>query len=138
MRDGKGCAVRLLKVALAVNGAVFLWRGSLDVLQPASFYLEPDAPNYAADAIHVLGITYVALGLIQLGMWRVTERRPVRIVAAASMLFGTGVAVQAMTQGSASSDAFHQLSPGPAIENTLVALLYAALLYREAQAARVA
>jgi hypothetical protein len=125
----------LLKVLLAVNGVVFLWRGSLDLLQPTSFYLESDAPPYAIDAIRVLGITYVALGLIQLGMWRVSERLPLRIVAGASLLFAAGVAVQAATQGGTSGDAFHQSSPGPAVENALVAVLYAVLLSRDLRTA---
>jgi hypothetical protein len=131
IHGGKGSAVRWLKVMLAVNGALFLWGGSLDILQPTSFYLEADAPVYAMDAIRVLGITYLALGLIQLGAWQVADRRAVRVVAGASLLFAAGVGVQAVTQGSASADAFHQLSPGPAAENLLVALLYAGLFARE-------
>lgn len=78
---------------------------------------------------------FVAVGLIQLGMWRVAERLPVRIVASASLLFAAGVAIQAATQGSGSDDAFHRSSPGPAVENVLVALLYALLLYRESRTA---
>ncbi len=127
--------MRVLKVLLAINGAVFLWRGSLDLVQPTAFYLEPDAPKYAMDAVRVIGITYLAVGLIQLGMWRVTDRLAVRVVASASLLFGAGVAIQAVTQGSGSADAFHRLAPGPAVENVLVALLYAALLYRESRTA---
>jgi hypothetical protein len=127
--------VRWLKLGLAVNGGIFLWRGSLDILQPTSFYLASDAPRYAIDAVRVLGITYLALGLIQLGMWWVPDRRAVRIVAGASMLFAAAVFAQALTQGSASADAFHQLSPGPAVENALVAVAYAILLSRESRTA---
>ena len=125
-----------LKTALAVNGVFFLWRGSLDIVEPTSFYLQPDAPTYAMDAVRVLGITYLALGLIQLGTCRVADRRAAQIVAGASLLFAAGVAVQAATQGSASTDAFHQLSPGPAVENLLVAVLYAGLLLRESRPRR--
>ena len=120
-----------LKIALAINGAIFLWRGSLDIAQPTSFYLQSDAPTYAMDAVRVLGVTYVALGLIQVGTWWVADRRAVRIIAGASLLFAAGVAVQAVTQGSASADSFHRLSPGPAVENLVVAVLYAGLLLRE-------
>ena len=45
------------------------------------------------------------MGLIQLGMWRVTDRLAVRV--------GAGVAIQAVTQGSGSVDAFHRLAPRP-------------------------
>ena len=125
--------MRALKVLLAINGAIFLGRGSLDIVQPTNFYLESNAPKYALDAVRVIGITYLTVGLIQLGMWRVTDRLAVRVVAGASLLFGAAVAVQAVTQGSGSADAFHRLAPGPAVENALVALLYAALLYRESR-----
>jgi len=127
--------MRALKALLAINGVVFLWRGFLDIVQPTEFYLESDAPKYAMDAVRVIGITYVAVGLIQLGMWRVTDRLAVRVVASASMFFGAAVAVQAATQGSGSADAFHRLAPGPAVENALVAILYAVLIYRESRAA---
>lgn len=125
--------MRALKVLLAINGTIFLWRGALDIVQPTDFYLESNAPNYAMDAVRVIGITYLTVGIIQLGMWQVTDRLAVRVVAAASLLFGAAVAVQAVTQGSGSADAFHRLAPGPAVENALVALLYAALLYRESR-----
>lgn len=123
--------MRWLKVLLAVNGAVFLYRGSLDILQPTSFYLESDALGYAMDAVRVMGITYLAFGLTQLGMWRVADPRAVRTVAGASFLFAAGVLAQAATQGSASTDAFHRLSLGAAAENLGVAASYAALLVRE-------
>jgi hypothetical protein len=125
--------IRLLKIALAVNGVVFLGRGSIDLVQPTSFYLQPDAPKYAMDAVRVLGVTYISLGLIQLGMWWAPDPRAVRIVASASLLFAAGVAAQAATQGSASTDPFHQLSPGPAAENLLVAVLYAGFLAWDAR-----
>lgn len=128
--------MRWLKIGLAVNGGFFLWRGFLNILQPTSFYLEPEAPKYAMDAIRVLGITYLALGLIQLGTWCVPDRRAVRIVAGASLLFAAGVFAQAATQGSASTDSFHQLSPGPAVENLLVAVLYGGLLTWDAYSQR--
>jgi hypothetical protein len=136
METRAGIVMRWLKVGLAVNGGVFLWRGSLDILQPTSFYLEPDAPKYAMDAIRVLGITYISLGLIQLATWWVSDRRAVRTVAGASLLFAAGVFAQAATQGSASADPFHQLSPGAAVENLLVAMLYAGFLVLDARSQR--
>ncbi len=125
--------MRSLRIALLVNGAVFLWRGSLDITQPTSFYLESDAPAYAVDAVRVLGVAYLALGLTQLGAGWTADRAAVRVVAGASLLFAVGVAVQALTQGSGSADAFHRLSPGPALENLLVALAYAVLLAQDSR-----
>jgi hypothetical protein len=68
-------------------------------------------------------------------MWRVAEQLPVRIVAGGSLLFAAGVAAQALTQGSASADAFHQLSLGPALENAGVAAAYTIRVHREMRAA---
>jgi hypothetical protein len=59
--------MRLLKIMLAANGAVFLLRGSLNIVQPTSFYLESDAPTHGQDAVRILGITYLAVGLVHLG-----------------------------------------------------------------------
>lgn len=128
----------LLKIMLAANGAAFLLRGSLNIAQPTSFYLESDAPAYAQDAVRILGITYLTVGLVQLGMWWVGDRRAVRIVAGAALLFAAGVAIQAATQSSGSSDSFHELGLGSAAENALVASLYTLLLYREGRQTRLA
>jgi len=85
----------------------------------------------------------LALGVIQLGAWRLQERRAVRVIASASLLFAAGVAVQAMTQSPASTDAFHQAGVvlGPVILpnvgiNALVTAIYAILLLRKRQGAR--
>jgi len=128
-------AVRALKTLLAVNGLVFLIRALLNVFRPTSFYLESGAPEYASDAVRVLGITYGVLGFIQLGMWRVSDRRAVVVVSSGSLLFAAGVAVQAMTQEGSSTDSFHQMRLASAAENVAVAALYAFLLYREHQSA---
>lgn len=126
--------MRWLRTALAINGAVFLLRASLNLVEPTNFYLQPDAPDYALDAVRVMGSAYLALGLIQLGMWLVRERMAIRVVAGASMLFAAAVFIQAMLQGVGSADAFHRLRPGPAAENGLVALSYAILLLSEDRA----
>jgi hypothetical protein len=130
--------MRALKVMLAYNGVESVLRGLVNLLVPTLFYLEPNAPKYAEDAVRVLGITYLALGLIQLNTWRVPDRRAVRAVAYASLLFAAGVAVQAATQGSASADTFHQAGVvlGPVTLpnvglNVLWTTLYAGLLVRE-------
>lgn len=123
--------MRWLRTFLAINGAVFLLRASLNIVEPSNFYLEPDAPDYAKDAVRVLGFAYLALGLIQLGMLPVRDRSAIRVVAAASMLFAAAVFIQAMIQGVGPADAFHRLRPGPAAENGLVALFYAILLLRK-------
>jgi len=128
--------VTWMKLLLVINGGFFLLRGALDIVQPTSFYLAPDAPGYAVDAVRVLGITYLALGLIQLGSWVVNDRRAVRLVASASVLFAAGVFLEALSQGSGSADQFHRLAPGPAVENLLVAAAYVALLLRDVRAER--
>lgn len=123
--------MRSLKTLLAVNGLVFFIRAVTNLVRPTSFYLESDAPKYAVDAVRVIGITYAALAVIQLGMWRVDDRRAVRAVAGASQLFAAGIAVQAATQGSSSTDTFHRIRFASAAENAAVVVLYALLLHRE-------
>lgn len=131
--------MRGLKILLAINGVFFLVRGLINIVQPTAFYLQPDAPRYAMDAVRVLAITYLAFGLIQLGTWWVVDRRAVRIVAFASLLFAAGVAIQVATQGSASTDGFHQadvigpLTLNNAAMNVLWTALYAGLLFRESR-----
>jgi hypothetical protein len=122
--------MRALKLVSAGNGCVFLLRAARNLTEPTSFYLPADAPAYARDTVRVLGITYAALGVIQLGMCVVRDERAVRTVAGASMLFAAGVALQAAAQGSTSADAFHRLRLGSAAENVGVAALYAVLLLR--------
>lgn len=123
--------MRALKSLLALNGLVFLLRGGLNLTRPTSFYLAKGAPDNAMDAVRVLGITYVAFGLVQTGMWFTPDRIPVRVVAGSSMLFASGVALQALKQDAALPDSFHQIRRLSAAENVAVAALYAALLYRE-------
>ncbi len=123
--------MRALKSLLALNGLVFLLRGGLNLTRPTSFYLAEGAPVNAMDAVRVLGITYVAFGLVQTGMWFTPDRIAVRVVAGSSMLFASGVALQALNQDAALPDSFHQIRLLSAAENVAVAALYAALLYRE-------
>lgn len=137
--------MRWLKVMLAYNGVESLLRGVANLVDPTMFYLQPDAPPYAMDAVRVLAITYLALGLIQLGAWRVQDRRAVRTVAGASLLFAAGVAIQVATQGSASTDVFHQAGVviGPVTLsnlglNVLWTVIYAGLLLRESRMAAAA
>ena len=134
--------MRWLKIMLAYNGVESLLRGLVNLATPTVFYLQPDAPGYAQDAVRVLAITYLALGVVQLSTWRVADRRAVRNVAFASMLFAAGVAIQVATQGSASTDVFH--SPGVVVGpvtlsnlglNVLWTVLYGGLLLRESRMA---
>ncbi len=134
--------MRALKVMLAYSGFEFVARGIVNYIQPTTFYLQADAPRYAQDAVRVLAITYLAFGLIHLGAWRVNDRLAVRLVAGASMLFAAGAAIQAATQGSASTDVWHQAGVvlGPVTLpnvglNVLWTAIYAGLLFRESRMA---
>lgn len=119
-----------LKTALALNGVVFLVRAGTNFLKPRSWYVDANAPQNAVDAVHVIGIAYAAVGLIQIGMWRVSDRRAVRAVSGASLAFAAGMAGKALTQGSGPADAFHRMRYASAAENVGVAALYAVLLSR--------
>lgn len=127
--------MRALKITLAVNGLVFFVRALANLCRPTSFYLDPGASRNTIDTVHVLGITYGAVGLIQVGAWRVADRGAVRLVARASQLFAAAVAVKAWTQDSGPPDAFHRLRIASAAENAAVAVLYAVLLDRERRSA---
>jgi hypothetical protein len=129
--------MRWLKILLALNGVVFLWRAFNNIFRPTSFYLLSDAPKYAVDAVRVIGISFIALGLIQLGTWWVVDRLAVRIVAGASLLFAVGFVALAAMMGSTSADAFHRIRFGSIAENTVVVVLYAILLFRTGQTATV-
>jgi hypothetical protein len=129
-----------LNVMLAWNGFESIARGLVNLARPTIFYLPPEAPKYAQDTVRVLAITYLAVGVMQLGACRLKDRQAVRLVAGASMLFAAGVALQAATQGSGSSDVFHQSGEriGPvtlnnAWINVLWSTIYAVLLLREAR-----
>lgn len=123
--------MRWLKILLVVNGVAYLAYAASNIFMPTSYFVPSDAPGYAVDVTRVVGIAYLALGLIQLGTWWVTERFAVRLIAGASLLYSAGFAALAAVQGSGSSDPFHQLGVGIAAGNTVVAVLYAFLLYRE-------
>ncbi|MGB5531511.1 MAG: hypothetical protein WBN71_00250 [Acidimicrobiia bacterium] len=123
--------MKALKTMLAINGVVFLVRALTNFIMPASWYLHAGAPRNAVDAVHVIGITQAALGLTQIGMWSVDDRRAVRAVSGASMSFAVAIALKALSQGSGSTDAFHRMRYASAAENIGVAALYGGLLLRE-------
>lgn len=123
--------MRWLKVLLAINGVAFVFYAVSNIFLPTSYFLPAGTTGYAVDLVRVVGMAYGALGLIQLGMWLVTDRLTVRIVAIASLLFAAGFAVQAAIQGTGSTDTFHQIGLGVAAGNAVVVALYGYLLYRE-------
>lgn len=123
--------LKALKTMLAINGVVFLVRAFTNLFRPTSWYVDADAPRNAVDAVHVVGITQGALGLTQIGMWTVDDRRAVRAVSGASMFFAVGIALKALSQGSSSTDAFHRMRYASAAENIGVAAVYGGLLLRE-------
>lgn len=114
-----------------MNGLAFLLYAATCSIAPSSYFLPPDAPDYAISVVRVVAVIYLAMGLIQIGMWRVMDRMAVRIVAGSSSVSVTGFAILAATAGSASSDPFHQFGPFVAVGNAIVAILYVFLLYRE-------
>lgn len=124
--------MRGLKILLGANGLVFLLRAIIDFLHPTSFYVPPEAPRHAKDAVHVIGIAYVTVGAAQLGACRSPDRVAIRSVSGASLLFATATAVKALTQGGG-SDTFHRIRRWVAAENLAVAAAYGLPLAREAR-----
>ena len=119
-----------LRRALAVNGAVFVLRGALNVVTPRSFYLPPRPPRYAEDVVRLLGVTYLAMAVAQLGTaWRGNDSA-VRTMGAASMLFAGGAATVAMSPGSSQETGFERVRRWSALENTAVCVGYTALTTR--------
>ncbi len=127
--------MRWLKIVLAINGVAYLFYAASNTVAPTSYFLPADAPGYAVDVTRVLAVAYLALGLIQLGTWMVTDRLAVRLVAGASLVYAAGFAILGVTVGTGSSDPFHQIGLAAGIGNGVVAVLYAILLYRERSAA---
>lgn len=127
--------MRWLKIVLAINGVIYLYYAASNTVAPTSYFLPADAPGYAVDVTRVLAVGFLALGLIQLGTWMVTDRLAVRLVAGASLVYAAGFAIVAATVGTGSSDPFHQIGLAAGIGNGVIAVLYAILLYRERAAA---
>lgn len=126
--------MRALKIVLGFNGIVFVVRAALNLIRPTSFYLEADAPDYAVEAVRVLGVTYAVVGLIQLKQVGASDRTSVRAVTWASLLFGSGISVIALSMGP-SSTAFYKMRTASIAENIGVAGLYGILLIRESREA---
>ena len=118
---------------LAINGLVFLLRSVINLLKPTSFYLEPEAPGYARDAVRVLGVTYGVLGMTQLGVSRSDDSNSIRTVSVASMLFALGAAVASVAQNKDSKTAFRRMRLASATENLGVVALYAVILKKSRQ-----
>ncbi len=127
--------MRWLKILLAINGIVLLVYAATNTLAPTSYFLPSDAPGYAVDVTRVVGVGYLAFGLVQLGMWLVTDQMAIRIVAGTSLVYAAGFALLAFTSSASSSVTFHEIGVAAGIGNGLVAVLYAILLYREARTA---
>lgn len=123
--------MRWLKIVLAINGVVLIGYAVSNTVAPTSYFAPSDAPGYAIDVIRVVAVSYLALGLVQLGTWWVTDRRAVRLVAGASLVYAAGFGILGATIGTGSSDAFHQVGLVAGIGNIVVAVVYAFLLYRE-------
>jgi hypothetical protein len=124
-----------LRGSLAVNGAVFVLRGTLNVVAPNSFYLPPDPPRYAEDVVRLLGVTYLAVALAQLqAAWR-GDDSAVRGMAAASMVFAGGAATVAASSAGSRATRFDRVRRGSAVENAALCVAYGALIARARSAA---
>lgn len=124
--------MRWLKILLLVNGLVSISYVFSNILLPTSFFAPSDAAaGYGLDAVKLLGLGYLPLGIIQLGSWRIADRFAVRLIAVASMAFAAGFALLGAMAGSGSSDPFHQYGMGIAVAWIVVSVLYLWLLYRE-------
>ena len=124
--------MRWLKVLLLVNGLASISYFFSNILLPTSFFAPSDAaPGYGLDAVKLLGLAYLPLGIIQLGSWRVVDRFSIRLIAVASMAYTAGFALLGAMAGSGSSDPFHKYGMGIAAAWVVVTLLYAWLIYRE-------
>ena len=123
--------MRWLKLLLAINGIILVFYAASNTIAPTSYFLPADVPGYAIDVTRVLAVGYLALGLVQLGTWFVTDSDAVRLVAFGSLVFVAGFAILAVTNAKGSSDPFHEFGLAVGAANGVVAVLYALLLYRE-------
>ena len=123
-------------MVLAINGLVFLLRSVVNLTRPTSFYIEPESPGYARDAVRILGVTYGAFGLTQLGVSGSSDSATIRTVSIASMLFASGAAAAAITQNIDADTGFRRLRWVSAAENVGLATLYALLLVKDRQGKR--
>jgi hypothetical protein len=123
--------MRWLKILLVVNGVASVSYVFSNILMPTSFFAPTDASGYGLDAVKLVGMGYLPLGIVQLGSWRIADRFAVRLIAVASMAYAAGFALLAAMAGSGSSDLFHQYGLVIAGAWALVAVLYAWLIYRE-------
>lgn len=124
--------MRWLKILLLVNGLASVLYVFSNILLPTSFFAPSDAvAGYGLDAVKLLGLGYLPLGIIQLGCWRVADRFSIRLIAVASMVYAAGFALLAATASSGSSDPFHQYGIGVTGAWLVVSVLYLWLLYRE-------
>jgi len=96
-----------------------------------SFFAPSDASGWGLDAVKLVGMGYLPLGIIQLGSWRIPDRFAIELIAVASLVYAAGFAALAAVAGSGSSDPFHQYGIGVAAAWAAVSLLYVWLIYRE-------
>jgi len=128
--------MRWLKSLLVLNGAASVLYGLLGWFMPGQFWAPEGSPVTVVQIIHGLSSLQLALGIIQLGAWRMKERWGLELVSVASLFNAFAFAVVIyLASGTASNDMFHQIGvPGAAIW-LAVALVYAFLIYRERQEA---
>ena len=128
--------MRWLKILIALNGVVSVLYGLMGWFMPTQFWAPAGSPVTVINIIQALSSLQLALGIIQLGTWRMNERFGVVLVGVASLFnaFAFGVVLW-LASSNPSSDMFHQLGAAGAVVWLVVAALYAFLIYRERQEA---
>lgn len=121
-----------LKIMLVLNGVAFIFYALQSLYDPNLFWSPNGSPDNVLDIGRAAGVGQLALGTIQLGAWRMTERWAVEIVAVGSLAYSAGfAAVMAIASSHPSDDLFHNFGLAGAAIWAGVAILYAVLLYRE-------
>jgi len=124
--------MRWLKILLVINGLAFILYGLEALYDPSPFWMPKGSPASVVDIGRAMGLTQLAIGVIQLGTWRITERVAIELVAGVSLVFAAGFGILlGMNTSTTSDDMFHQFGLPGAAAWLIVAAPFAGLMYRE-------
>jgi hypothetical protein len=124
--------MRWLKILMAVNGVAFVFYGLEALYDPSLFWMPKGSPASVMDIGRAMGFAQLTFGFVQLGAWRMTERWGVELIAGASLFTAVTFGVLlGLNTANPSDDMFHQFGWAGAAVWAVIAILYAALLYRE-------